>query len=206
VAHDLDKGRRDREELCIESPPLTLESDIHLITYPNNFSSHREVLMRLLTICLAMLCFTPLAHAGDAPVEAPVPAVIGTWKLVSFFTEDSQTKQRNNAYGEHPTGALSLTPAGRFLGIVTGENRKTGTIEEQAAAFRGMISYTGKWRLEGETFITKVDASWDPHYVGTDQVRFWRVQDGKLYITSAPVPNPNLAGSTMIGISIWEKE
>ena len=119
--------------------------------------------MRLSTICLAMLCFTPLAHAGDAPV----PAVIGTWKLVSFFTEDSQTKQRNNAYGEHPTGALSLTPAGRFLGIVTGENRKTGTIEEQAAAFRG---------------------------VGTDQVRFWRVQDGKLYITSAPVPNPNLAG------------
>ena len=146
--------------------------------------------MRLLTICLAMLCFTSLARANDA--------LLGTWKLVS--------KQRNNAYGEHPTGALSLTPAGRFLGIVTGENRKTGTIEEQAAAFRGMISYTGKWRLEGETFITKVDASWDPHYVGTDQVRFWRVQDGKLYITSAPVPNPNLAGSTMIGISIWEKE
>jgi hypothetical protein len=30
--------------------------------------------------------------------------LIGNWKLLSFYTEDAQTKDRNNVYGEHPKG------------------------------------------------------------------------------------------------------
>ena len=87
----------------------------------------------------------------------------GNWTLVSFFTEDVQTKQRVNAYGEKPTGAIGFTPAGRF-GFVTAEGRKAPqTPEEQAAAYRTMIAYTGKWRVEGDKFITKVDVAWNRH-------------------------------------------
>jgi Lipocalin-like domain len=131
----------------------------------------------------------------------------GNWTLVSFFTEDVQTKQRVNAYGEKPTGAIGFTPAGRFFGFVTAEGRKAPqTPEEQAAAYRTMIAYTGKWRVEGDKFITKVDVAWNPAWIGTDQARFWRVEGSKLFLTSAPIPNPNVAGSMMIATVVWERE
>ena len=76
------------------------------------------------------------AHANDA--------LIGNWKLVSFYTEDTQTKQRTNTYGEHPTGAIGFTPGGRFFAFATADNRKPAlTAEDQAAAFRTMIAPVG---------------------------------------------------------------
>jgi hypothetical protein len=102
---------------------------------------------------------------------------------------------------------LANAAAGRFFGFATADGRKPPqNPEEQAAAFRSMIAYTGKFRLEGDKFITRVDVAWNEGWVGTEQVRFWRVEGGKLYITSAPIPNPNVPGAKMIGILIWERE
>lgn len=155
--------------------------------------------MRLLAIVVALLSFASLARADEA--------LLGNWKLVSFYTEDTQTKQRNNVYGEHPTGAIGFTPAGRFFGFVTANNRKAPqTTEDQAAAYKTVIAYTGKWTVDGNKFATKVDVAVNPAFVGTDQVRFWQIQDGKLHITTAPLPNPNVPGGTMIGTLVWERE
>ena len=133
--------------------------------------------------------------------------LLGNWKLVSFFTEDVQTKQQNNVYGERPNGYIGFTPAGRFFAVITADGRKAPqTPEEQAAAFRSVFAYTGIWRVEGEKFITKVDVAWNEGWVGTEQVRFWRVEGNKLLITSAPIPNPKVPGSMMIGKLVWEKE
>jgi len=38
-----------------------------------------------------------------------------------------------------------------------------------------MIAYTGKYRLEGNKFITTVDAAWNEEWVGAEQIRFWRL-------------------------------
>ncbi len=155
--------------------------------------------MRLLSIVIAFVCCTSFARANEA--------LLGNWKLVSFYTEDTQSKQRNNAYGEHPTGAIGFTPAGRFFAFATADSRKAAqTTEDQAAAFRTVIAYTGQWRIEGEKFITKVDVAANPAMVGTEQVRFWRMVSGKLHITTAPLPNPNVPGGTMIGTLVWERE
>lgn len=155
--------------------------------------------MRLLAIIVALLSFASLARANEA--------LLGNWKLVSFYTEDTQTKQRTNTYGEHPTGAIGFTPAGRFFAFATADKRKAPqTAEEQAAAFKTMIAYTGRWRVDGDKFVTKVDVAWNPALVGSEQVRFWKVVDGKLHITTAPLPNPNSAGGTLIGTLVWERE
>lgn len=131
--------------------------------------------------------------------------LLGEWKLVTLYTEDVDTKQRINVYGERPSGYAAFTPGGRLLAFVTADGRKPPqNSEEQAAAFRTMIAYTGKFRVEGEKFITKVDVAWNEGWVGTDQVRFWRVEGDKLYITSAPIPNPN--GGKIVAIVVWERE
>jgi hypothetical protein len=153
-------------------------------------------------------------------VNAPVPMqtrrigmtddsekLVGDWKLASFFTEDVATKERTNMYGENPTGYLIVTPGRRFVGLVTADGQKSArTPEEQAAAYRTMLAYTGKLRLDGEKFIVEVDAAWNKDWVGTQQVRFWRLEDNKLLITTAPFPNANVPGSTVIGTLVWEME
>jgi hypothetical protein len=155
-------------------------------------------------VLLFILCLlvTSSALADDAE-KLP-----GNWKLVSFYTEDVQTKQRNNIYGEHPNGFVGITP-GRFFAFTTAEGRVAPQMpEEQAAAYRTLIAYTGKWRLGGEKFITKVEVAWNPGWVGTEQVRFWRLQGNKLIITSAPVsiPDPNGPDRMMVGYLVWERE
>jgi hypothetical protein len=118
--------------------------------------------------------------------------LIGNWKLLSFYTEDAQTKDRNNVYGEHPKGYAAITPEGRLFAVVTADGRKTPqSTEEQAAAFKSMIAYTGKYRVEGNKFITTVDAAWNEGSMGSEQVRFWKVEGNRLSITTALMTNPN---------------
>jgi len=133
--------------------------------------------------------------------------VLGNWRMVSFFTEDVETKARNNLYGEQPRGFIGFTPTGRFFAVVTTAGRTAPkAMEEQAAAFRSTIAYSGKYRLEGDKFITKVDVAWNEAWVGTEQVRFWRIEGDKLHIQSAPIPNPNEPEKKAIAILIFERE
>jgi hypothetical protein len=133
--------------------------------------------------------------------------LLGNWKLVSVYAEDVQTKRSCNPYGDHPKGFIAFTSAGRFFALITADGLKPPTVqEEQAAAFRSMSAYTGQFRLEGDKFITKVDVAWNQAWVDTEQTRFWRFEDNRLHIISAPVPNPNVAGSSLIGRLVWERE
>jgi hypothetical protein len=131
----------------------------------------------------------------------------GNWKLVSFYTEDAQTKERINVYGERPKGYAAITPDGRLFAVVTAEGRKSPqTADEQAAAFRSMIAYTGKYRVEGHKFITTVDAAWNEGWIGSEQVRFWQLEGNRLSITTALMTNPNQNGGMMVGTLVWERE
>jgi hypothetical protein len=155
-------------------------------------------------VALFVLCFL----VSSAALADDTDKLLGTWKLVSFFTEDVQTKQHNNIYGEHPEGRIGFTP-GRFFAVTTAEGRKAPqTPEEQAAAYRTLTAYTGKWRVDGEKFITKVDVAWNPAWVGTEQIRFWRLEENRLVVTSAPIsfPNPNGPDRLVIAHLVWEKE
>jgi len=58
--------------------------------------------MRVVSFVI-LLFFSSSAFADDAE------KLLGNWKLVSFFTEDVQTKQRNNVYGEHPDGFVGFS-------------------------------------------------------------------------------------------------
>ncbi len=139
-----------------------------------------------------------------------IEKLAGSWRMVSFFTEDVATKERNNLYGEHPNGFIGITRAGteaRFFGLVTPDGQQAAhSVEDQAAVYRAMLAYTGKLTLDGGKFIVNVDLAWNRDWVGTEQVRFWRIDGNRLLITSAPFPNPNAKGSMVIGTLIWEKE
>ena len=117
--------------------------------------------------------------------------LLGIWKIVSWESEIQATGERRPFFGKNPTGYIIFTPEGRFMGILTGEGRKVPkTDQDRAELFKSVFAYTGIYRLEGDKFITKVDVSWNPAWVGTEQVRFFRFDGGRLRVISAWAPSP----------------
>lgn len=134
-------------------------------------------------------------------------ALIGTWKLVSCFMEDLETKERKPVWGEHPNGYIVLTSGGRWIVVQTAEGRKAPqTDEDRTAAFRSMLAYSGKFRTEGDKIVIKVDIAWDESWTGTEQVRHYRIEGDRLHIEAAPQPYANFGGRVMRGILIWTRD
>jgi len=161
--------------------------------------------MRTLAILLLAILSCPmLAHADDTELRKDI---VGTWKLVSVVYEDQATKERTPIYGDHPRGIQIATPEGRWLALMTGENRPIPkTDEDRAQALKTMIAYTGRYRVENGKVITKVEAAWNEAWVGGEQVREVRIDDDKLYIESPPMPHPNMNNKIVRVIVEWERE
>jgi hypothetical protein len=109
--------------------------------------------------------------------------------------------------GKNVTGYIIFTSEGRMMAVIEGEGRKAPqTDQDRAVLFGTMIAYTGMYRFEGDKFITKVDASWNPAWDGTDQVRFFKLEGDRLHIITAWMPNPLLPSRPVTrGILTWER-
>jgi hypothetical protein len=111
--------------------------------------------------------------------------ILGLWRLVSWETEFQETGEREAVMGKNPTGYVLFSPEGRFWAIVTGEGREAPkTDQDRAELFKSMTAYSGKYRLEGDKFIVTVDVSWNPAYLGAEQVRFFRIDGDRLQVTN----------------------
>jgi lipocalin-like protein len=156
-------------------------------------------------IVLALLLLLPSSARADD--ESDRKNVVGVWRLVSVVYEDQQTKERNPVLGKRPRGRQIATAEGHWLALVTAEGRPIPkTDEERAQALRTMISYTGRYRVEGGKVITKVEAAWNEAWVGGEQVRFIRFEGNRLFIESPPMPHPNVGGKVVRVVVIWERE
>lgn len=130
----------------------------------------------------------------------------GTWRLVSAVMEDVETKKQTRSWGEHPSGWLIVTDAARWIVVQTAEGRDAADDDAaRAAAFRTMLAYSGTCRVDGEKIVVDVDVSWDESWVGTQQVRFFRIEGDRLYIEAAPRPNTNFGGRLTRAILVWQR-
>jgi Lipocalin-like domain len=157
--------------------------------------------MRPFLLRALLLVSVPL-HAADKD------RIVGTWKLVAVEYEDAQTKERSPVLGEHPRGYQIATPEGRWIALVTANGRPVPkTDNERAKALRSMIGYSGRYRVEGDKVITKVEVAWNEAWVGTEQVRFLRFEgDDLLHIESPPMPHPNVNDRTVRVIVTWARD
>ena len=160
--------------------------------------------MQRILLGLALLLAAVPARADDASDQEKI---VGTWKLVSVVYEDQESKARTPVLGQHPKGYQIATPEGRWLALVTADGRKVPqTDEERAQALRTMISYSGRYRVEGGKVITKVEVAWNEAWVGGEQVRFIRFEGDLLHIESPPMPHPNVGGKVVRVIVTWQRD
>ena len=121
--------------------------------------------------------------------------------------EDAASDEKILAWGEHPNGYLVITPGGRWIVIQTAEGRTVAKDDgARAAAFRSMLAYSGTYRVETDKITIKVDISWDESWIGTEQVRLFKIEGNRLHIEALPQPYANFGGKILRGVLIWERE
>ncbi len=129
----------------------------------------------------------------------------GNWRLVSSQAVIDGVAQ--DLFGPNPNGYLVLTPEGRLAAITTAPGRVPGEGDAaRAALHRSMMAYTGRYRVEGNDFVTVVDASWNETWNGTEQRRHFRIEGDRLYIESAPAPSVSVPGKIDFRRVVWERE
>ena len=91
--------------------------------------------------------------------------------------------------------------------IVIAEGRPTPkTAEERAAVFNSALGYSGRYRIDGDQIHTEVDLAWNQAWVGTAQVRSFRVTEDHLQLISAWAASPFEPERIIRGIVEWERE
>ena len=118
--------------------------------------------------------------------------IVGTWKLVSYEVEVQASGQKSPAMGEEPTGYVTFTPEGRVFFVLTGEARKAAkTDQERAELLNTVIAYSGTYTVEGDKWTTDVDVAWNPEWVGTKQVRDFKLDGERLMVLTPWRVMPN---------------
>jgi len=107
--------------------------------------------------------------------------LLGVWQVVSVEREFQASAEKEYPRGKNPTGFLIFTLDGRVTALLTNEGRKAPTTDQDRAdLFNAMVAYTGKYRIEGDKWIAKVDVAWNPALLGTEQTRTFRFQGDRL--------------------------
>jgi hypothetical protein len=152
---------------------------------------------------LVLICWLLAAQPVLADDRAKL---LGSWKLISWVQEFQDGSEPRPEYGKNPIGYIIFTPEGRMMAVLEGEGRKSPkTDEERVKLFRSMIAYSGMYRLEGDKWITKVDVAWHPDRRGSEQMRFFKLEGDRLYVSTPWMPSPNFGGKVIRSLLVWER-
>ena len=124
----------------------------------------------------------PQAHADENDLAEKI---IGTWELVSYQVEDKATGALIDAMGSAPRGRVIFTRDGWVAFNLEGTERKPAeTDADRAALMQTLVAYIGRYRIEGDQWITQVQTAWAPEWVGTEQRRSITVNGDEANVTT----------------------
>ena len=157
----------------------------------------------LLTILL--LAASSLAQTAGPTAEQ----LVGTWQLVSIedTMKDGSVKPPAQ-FGLHPQGLIMYEPDGHMCASIMKSDRPAWkdpahpTDAEKIAYYDSFIAYCGTYKLDSEkSMVTHFPTvAWTPAYVGSTQLRPFKLEGNRLIITVAGV-SPMIAKRVLI----WER-
>jgi len=137
----------------------------------------------------------PADPADPAPPAPPAPpALEGRWKLRAAEDLRADGTVARLPWGEHPVGSIVVERGACYLQIMSSDTPSfaqgnTAVTEQmKGTLLSSYIAYSGPCTInEAEHSVTlKVEAAWRPDYVGTEQKRFFRFENGVLLFGPAP--------------------
>jgi hypothetical protein len=123
--------------------------------------------------------------------------IVGTWRLVKATARDDEGKPLPQPYGPKAMGLVVFQADGRMMAVLC-DGRNTLPLDES----RQYMSYAGNYTFDGNTLVTRVDASSDATRVGGEQVRQVRFEGARLLLN----PPRRVWGGTMQHQEmVWER-
>jgi hypothetical protein len=125
----------------------------------------------------------------SAPGTSPAkPSLAGRWKLRAAEDLRADGSVARLPWGEHPVGSIVVERGACYVQIMSSDTPSftagSAPSNEQMKAMllSSYIAYSGPCTInEAESSVTlKVEAAWQPSYVGTEQKRFFRFENGVL--------------------------
>ena len=128
------------------------------------------------------------------PAPAAKPTLEGRWKLKAAEDVRADGTVARQPWGEHPVGSIVVERGACYLQIMSGDTPSfapgaAATTEQmKAMLLSSYIAYSGPCTIDeaGSSVTLKVEAAWQPNYVGTEQKRFFRFENGVLLFGPAP--------------------
>jgi hypothetical protein len=99
-------------------------------------------------------------------------------------------------YGGTGLGVVTFHPGGRMVAAICQAEIEPGAKREYSA-------YCGEYSFDGETLVTRVDATAEPSRMGSDQVRKVTMANGRMFLHPPPRPLPS--GVMQHRELVWEK-
>jgi lipocalin-like protein len=138
----------------------------------------------------ALIPVLMLALSSSASAET----IQGRWKLVAAEDMRADGSVARYPWGKHPVGSIVVEGGSCYLQIMSSDTPSfaagdtTVTEQMKAALLSTYIAYSGPCVVnEAEGSVTlKVGAAWRPDYVGTEQKRFFKFENGKMLFGPAP--------------------
>jgi hypothetical protein len=122
--------------------------------------------------------------------------LVGTWKFISL-TGNSTHGNVMYPYSENLYGMLMYDSKGIMSVLLMNPDRPNfasgdmmkGTPEELKAAFEGFDAYCGTYKIEDDnsSVVHHLHGAKFPNWVGTDQIRFFKISNDTLRITAPPI-------------------
>jgi hypothetical protein len=154
-------------------------------------SAEREVVV--MKNVLVLLLLTTASTSAET--------IQGRWKLVAAEDRRADGSVARYPWGRHPIGSIVVEGGACYVQIMSSDvpsfaaGATTAGEQMKAALLSTYIAYSGPCTInetEGSVML-KVEAAWRPDYVGTEQKRFFRFENGKLLF--GPAPNSTRGGT-----------
>ncbi|GHN02508.1 hypothetical protein WSM22_39970 [Cytophagales bacterium WSM2-2] len=136
--------------------------------------------------------------------------IVGTWKLVSW-TYKNENGEDVHYLGKNSTGILMYDKNGYMNAQLMKEKRSPfesdsingGTPDETFGAFHSYLAYYGRYFEEkpGE-LVHVVEGSLFPNWVGVRQVRFGKIEEDQLVVSTPPI---QAHGREIVFFITWER-
>lgn len=90
--------------------------------------------------------------------------------------------------------------------VLSAADRKPSANDaDNIALMKSFSAYTGKYTVEDDKWITKVDVSWNEVYNSRDQIRFFKLE-GDLLSVRTPEQSDVLPGKNVMFILTFARE
>jgi hypothetical protein len=172
----------------------------------NSRSVEDTTLRSLLPIIAVSVSF----FSSHAQKQSPSP-VIGRWRLIAVEAHDDAGSV-SYIFGRHPRGQVMYDAAGNVYVLLfdpgrppfASGDRLRGTSQEIQAAFEGSVAYYGRYTVDPAVgrVTHHVLGSTFPNWIGTDLVRYFKIDGQRLSLTTAPFVQ---GGKRITALNIFER-